>query len=141
MARDLKNNVKVQRVVSPVAVGTTGTGQTGKVVDRAGYEGVTFIVSYGAVTSSLATFVVTVKDGDATGSLTSVADVDLIGTESAAGLAAGARTSGSTKLVSKAIGYRGMKRYVSANVYSTATAGTPVSITAVLSSPAHAPVA
>lgn len=141
MARDLKNNVKVQRVVSPVAVGTTGTGQTGKVIDRAGYEGVTFIVSYGAITATAATFVVTVKEGDATGSLTSVADVDLIGTEAAAGLAAGARTSGSTKTVSKSVGYRGMKRYVSANVYSTATAGTPVSITAVLSSPAHAPVA
>jgi hypothetical protein len=141
MARDLKNSVKVQRVISPVAVGTTGTGQTGKVIDRAGYEGVTFIVSYGAITATAATFVVTVKEGDATGSLTSVADVDLIGTEAAAGLAAGARTSGSTKLVAKSIGYRGMKQYVSASVYSTATAGTPVSVTAVLSSPAHAPAA
>ena len=52
MARDLHNNVKVLRVVSPVAIGTTGTGQVGKIIDRAGYEGVEFIVSYGTVTAT-----------------------------------------------------------------------------------------
>lgn len=141
MARDLYSNVKVVRCISPVAIGTTGTGQTGKVIDRAGYEGVSFIVSYGTVSATAATHVVVVKEGDATGSLTSVADVDLIGTEAAAGIAAGARTSGSTKNVSKKIGYRGVKRYVQCNVYSTTTAGTLVSATAVLSNPAHAPAA
>lgn len=142
MPRDLYNNVKVVRCIAPVAVGTTGTGQTGKVIDRQGYEGVTFVCSYGAITSTAAVFTATVKEGDVTGTLTSVADADLIGTESAVGVAAAAtRTSGTSKLVSKKIGYKGVKRYVQINIKSTATAGTPVSATAVLSNPLHGPAA
>lgn len=142
MARDLHNNVKVLRVVSPVAIGTTGTGQVGKIIDRAGYEGVEFIVSYGTVTATAAVYTVTVKEGDVTGTMTSVADADLIGTELAAGLAAAAtRTSGTTKNVTKKIGYAGIKRYVQCGVKSTTTATTPVSIDVVLSSPQHAPAA
>ena len=80
-------------------------------------------------------FTVTVKEGDVTGTLTSVDDSDLVGTEADAGLAAAARVSGSTKLVSKKIGYIGTKRYVQVNVKSTATAGTPVSVTAILFNP------
>ncbi|MBK5958104.1 hypothetical protein CCR97_08220 [Rhodoplanes elegans] len=128
---DLYSSLKVTRVIPPVAVGTTGTGQTGKIIDRQGYVGpVLFTVGYGAITSSTAVFTVTVKEGDVTGTLTSVADTDLIGTESAAGLAAGARTSNSTKLVTKKIAYKGAKRYVQCNVKSTATAGTPVHVDA-----------
>lgn len=129
---DLYSSYKVTRVIPPVAVGTTGTGQTGKIIDRSGYVGpVLFTVGYGAITSSTAVFTVTVKEGDVTGTLTSVADADLIGTESAAGLAAGARVSNSTKLVTKKIGYKGAKRYVQVNVKSTATAATPVAVDAI----------
>jgi len=139
--KDLKTNIKVQRVISPVAAGTTGTGQVGKIIDRQGYEGVTLIYDYGAITATNATFTPVVKHGDVTGTMTSVADADLLGTEAAAGIAAGARTSGSTKNVSKKLGYVGGKRYVSSNIVNTATAGTPVACTAILSHPADAPVA
>lgn len=136
---DLLSSYKVQRVISPVAVGTTGTGQTGKIIDRSGYVGPTlFVVDYGSVTATNAVFTVTVKEGDATGSLTSVADADMItqtaGTapELAAGLAAAAtRTSGTSKNVSKKVAYRGAKRYVQCNVKSTVTAATPVAVTSV----------
>ena len=37
---DLHNNSRAVRVVSPVAVGTTGTGKTGAVIDRQGFGGV-----------------------------------------------------------------------------------------------------
>jgi hypothetical protein len=40
---DMHNNVKVLRVISPVAIGTTGTGKTGKIIDRQGYGGVEFL--------------------------------------------------------------------------------------------------
>jgi hypothetical protein len=136
---DLHNNVRALRVVSPVAVGTTGTGQTGQVIDLQGYGGCEFIVDYGAITSTAAVFTVTVLEGDTTGSLTSVADADLLGTESDASIAAGTRTDGSTENVSKRVGYKGGKRYVRADISSTATAGTPVAITAVLHSPNVAP--
>jgi hypothetical protein len=136
---DLHNNVRALRVVSPVAVGPTGTGQTGKVIDRQGWGGVEFIIDYGTVTATDAVFTVTIKEGDATGSLASVADADLLGTEALAGLGAAVRASGTTKNVSKRVGYRGDARYVSAVISSTVTAGTPVAITALLHSPAIAP--
>ncbi len=129
---DLYSSYKVTRVISPVAVGTTGTGQTGKIIDRSGYVGPTlFSVGYGSITATNAVFTVTVKEGDVTGTLTSVADADLISTESAAGIAAGTpRTSGTNKNVTKKIGYKGIKRYVQVNVKSTITAATPISVTA-----------
>lgn len=140
--KDLHNNIQAIRVIPPVAVGTTGTGQTGKVIDRRGYKSVEFIIGYGAITATGAVFTVTVKEGDATNAMTSVADADLLGTEAAAGIAAGTpRTSNSNKLVTKRLGYRGNKRYVQVNVKSTATAGTPISVNAILGDPEIAPVA
>lgn len=130
------SGIVVKRSIGPVAVGTTGTGQTGKIVDRRGYRGVELIASYGAVTATNAVFTLTLKEGDVTGTMTSVADSDMEGTESGAGLAAAAtRTSDSTKLVSKRLRYKGSKRYVQALIKSTVTAVPPVSAQFVLSDP------
>lgn len=138
---DLHRGLKTARGVLPVAIGTTGTGQVGSIVDRRGYRGVEFYISYGNITATAAVFTVTVKEGDATGSMTSVADAYLTtGGEAGAGIAAGARTSGSTKIVTKRIGYIGTKRYVQCGVKSTATAGTLVSILPVME-PYNRPVA
>lgn len=138
---DLHNNVKVLRVISPVAIGTTGTGQTGKIIDRQPYGGLEFVLDYGTITATTALYTVTVKEGDVTGTLTSVADADLLGTELLAGVGATAsRVSGVSKNVSKRIGYKGTKRYVQVNVKSTTTATTPVAVTAVLFNPNVAPV-
>ena len=136
---DLHNNVKATVAIEPVAAGTTGTGQAGNIIDTQGYGGVEFIVNYGAVTATAATFTVVVKEGDVTGTMTSVADADLLGTEVLASLAAGTRTDGTTEKVSKRIGYKGGSRYVQLGIVNTATAGTPVSATAVLHSPNVAP--
>ena len=140
MSNDLHNNSRVLRVVSPVAVGTTGTGKTGAVIDTQGFGGVEFIVSYGTVTATNAVFTVVVKDGTVTGTLVSVADEFLLGTEDLAGLAAGVRTSGTTKNVTKRVGYVvTTKRYVNASISSTVTAGPPIAIDAVLHNPHVAP--
>lgn len=137
---DLHNNSRALRVISPVAVGTTGTGQTGKVIDRQGFGGIEFLCSYGSITATGAVFTATVKEGDVTGTLTSVADGDLLGTELLAGVAAAAtRTSGTSKNVVKRVGYRGNKRYVNCSIKSTATAGTIVSCEAILYSPSVMP--
>lgn len=137
---DLHNNISVQTVIEPVAVGTTGTGKTGGVIDLQGYGGVSFVCSYGAITSTAAVFTVVVKEGDVTGTLTSVADADLLGTELLAGVVAATRVDGSTEKVDKRVGYKGGKRYVNLSISSTATAGTPISVSAVLHSPNVAPV-
>lgn len=139
---ELHNNVVVRRVISPVAVGTTGTGKTGKIIDRQGFDGVEFLVAYGTVTATNAVFSVVCKEGDVTGTLTSVADADLVGTELLAGLAATTpRTSGVSKNVSKSLGYKGVKRYVNLSVSSTVTAATPIAIDAVLFNPEVSPTA
>lgn len=139
---ELHNNIAAQRVISPVAVGTTGTGVTGKIIDRRGYRGVEFLCGYGSITATSATFTVTMKEGDVTGTLTSVADADMLGSEANAGIAAAAtRTSGVSKNVTKRVGYIGIKRYVQVNIKSTVTAGTPVHCDAILHGPSLAPVA
>ena len=93
-------------------------------------------------TATNAVFSVTVKEGDVTGTLTSVADSDLLGTELLAGVAAAAtRTSGTSKNVVKRVGYRGNKRYVQANIKSTITAATIISCEALLHSPHVMPTA
>ena len=142
MSRDTHSNIKVVRSISPVAVGTTGTGQTGKIVDRRGYRGVEILASYGTITATAAVMTLTIKEGDVTGTMTSVADGDLLGTEAGGGVAAAAtRTSGVSKNVTKRVGYIGTKRYVSASIKSTTTATTPIAADILLTNPVLAPVA
>lgn len=139
---DLHAKVRTVVGVAPVAIGTTGTGQVGKVIDTSGYSGVEFLIAYGSVTATTALFTVTLNEGDVTGTMTAVAAADQLGTTLLAGLAAAAtRTSGVSKNVTKRIGYSGAKRYVQCGVKSTTTAGTLVSITALLHSPNVAPTA
>ncbi len=140
--KDLHSVVRTVVAAAPVAIGTTGTGQAGKIIDTQGYGGVEFLIGYGVTVATAAVFTVTVKEGAVTGTMTSVADADLLGTELLAGIAAGvARTSGLGKNVTKRIGYSGAKRYVQCSISSTVTAATPVSITALLHSPNVAPTA
>ena len=140
---DLHNTVRTLRALGPVAL-TTVAGLAGKVLDRQGFNGVEFVIAYGSVTSTNATITPVVKEGDATGTMTSVANADLIGTEALAALPAQAtaRTSGAGKFVSTRIGYRGSKRYVSCGIASTTvTAATIVSIVGVMHSPSIVPQA
>ena len=138
---DLHNNVDAQVVIESVAVGTTGTGQTGGVIDLQGYGGVEFICNYGAITATNAVFTVVMKEGDVTGTLTSVADADILGTELLAGvIGAATRVDGTSEKVVKRVGYSGGKRYVNCSISSTITAATPISVSAVLHSPNVAPV-
>ena len=138
---DLHNNISAIVCIEPVAVGTTGTGKTGGIIDTRGYGGVEFICSYGAITATDAVFTVVIKDGDVTGTLASVADSGLLGTELLAGvIAVSTRVDGTSEKVVKRIGYKGAKRYVQANISSTVTAGTPISCEAILHSPNVAPV-
>jgi len=141
---ELYNNVTVKPGVSPIAVGTTGTGQAGKIIDRQGYDGVLFLVEYGTMTATGAVFTLVMKEGDVTGTMTSVADADMLpnktGPEALAGVAAATpRTSGTDKNSIKKLGYKGIKRYVQLGVKSTLTAAPPVAISAILFNPEVSP--
>mgnify|MGYP001164803644 CR=1 FL=1 len=140
---DMHNTVRTKRVIAPVAIGANAT-KSGAVIDRQGYGGVEFVVSYGAVTTTGTIVTLVVKEGDVSGTLTSVADANLLGTEALAGLPvqATARTSEVGKNVSKRVGYRGMKRYVTVDAISTGTTSVGcVAISALLHSPSNAPTA
>lgn len=138
---ELHNNVDAVRVVGPVAIGANGT-VSGKVIDRQGFGGVEFVTSYGAIVTTGTVATVVVKEGDATGAMTSVADTDLIGTEALASRLGGATTSGTGANVAKRIGYKGTKRYVTVDVVKSGTTSVGcVSVNAVLFNPEVAAVA
>ena len=138
--RDLHDNIQVLRCISPVALGTTGTGKTGKPFDTRGYRGVELVLDYGPVTATNATVTPTVLEGDVTGTMTSVADADLLGLEANAALGqAATRTSGTSKNITKRIGYIGTKRYVNVKLINTISAGIIAGAHAILSGPSHRP--
>lgn len=138
--RDLHNNVRTKTAIVPVAIGANGT-LTGLVIDRQGYGGVEFIATYGSVTTTGSIETLVVKEGDVTGTMTSVADAYLLGTEALASLlAATPRTAGTTKEVTKRVGYVGNKRYVSCDVVkSGVTSVGAVGVVALLHHPYNAP--
>lgn len=139
---DLHSNIKQANVITPAAIGANAT-KTGLIIDRQGYGGIEFIASYGSVTTTGTVVTLVMKEGDVTGTLTSVADADLLGTEVLASLlAATPRTAGSTKEVTKRIGYKGAKRYVQVNAVQTGVTSVGcLSVDAILFNPSVAPVA
>ena len=138
---DMHANMKQAQAIIPAAIGPNAT-KTGQIVDRRGYGGVEIVFSYGSVTTTGTIVTVVVREGDVTGTMTSVADADLLGTEALASLlAATPRTAGTTKEVSKRVGYIGQKRYVQALLLQTGvTSVGAVSATTILHSPSVAPV-
>ena len=142
MIRDLHNNMRTKTTVPPAAIGANAT-KTGVVVDRQGYGSVEFLVSYGSVTTTGTVVTLVAFEGDVTGTMTSIADTSLLGTEALASLAAATpRTAGSTKEVTKRLGYSGQKRYVSANTVSTGVTSVGcVGVAVILANPYNAPQA
>jgi len=137
---ELHSNIKQVQAIIPAAIGANAT-KTGAIVDRQGYGGVEFLVDYGSVTTTGSIVTLVMKEGDVTGTLTSVADADMLGTEALASLLAGARAAGTGKEVSKRVGYKGNKRYVQLNAVQTGTTSVgAISATAVLYCPSYAPI-
>jgi hypothetical protein len=84
--KDLMNNIHVARVLSPVSV-ADNTAQVGQVIDRRGYDSVTFVIATGSIADVDATFTVLLEEADNVGmtGAAAVADADLLGTEALAG--------------------------------------------------------
>lgn len=138
---DMHNNIKQVLAVAPVALGATGA-VTGRVIDRKGYAGVEFLIEYGAVTTTGTVVTPVLYAADTTGALASVADDDMIGTEALAGLPATTpRTSGVGQLVTKRLGYKGLKRYVRLNLVGSGTTSVGiVAASAIMFVPSVGPV-
>ena len=132
--KDLLSKTKISKVTAPISPAATGT-ISGTVVDTTGMNSVTFVISAGAQTTTGVTVTPVVVEGSATGSMTSVADANLIGTEALAALD-GTAGAGS----SKRVGYIGTARYVSCNLI-VAAAATGVYSVQLLSEQSKGPVA
>jgi len=106
--RDLHNNIKVSRGLSPVVAGTDNTAYVSQIIDTANFDATEFLILIGANTDADATFTTLVEDGDVS-TLTDnapVADAYLLGTEVAASF------DFADDNETRKIGYIGPKRYV-----------------------------
>lgn len=138
--RSIHGEIRPKSVISPLAIGANAT-KSGVVIDRKGFGGVEFVAHYGSVTTTGTVVTLVVKEGDATGALTSAADSVLDGTEALASLpAATPRTADITKEVAKRVGYFGTKRYVTVDAVQTGTTSVGVvGVFAILHSPSLSP--
>lgn len=133
MRRDTYSQIDAVRALSPITQTNSSSAIVGSIVDTIGASGVTFVISYGALTDTDATFAVTLDEGDAANlsDAAAVSSADLlIGTLAAAGAAAATDDNKVAKL-----GYLGRKRYVRLTITPTSNdaGNAPVSAVAILS--------
>lgn len=105
--RDLHNNIKLSRAISPVLV-TNNTAQVSQIIDTRGFGSLEFLIATGSLADTDATFTVLMEESDNSdlSGGNAVADADLLGTEAAASF----QFDDDDEV--RKIGYRGAKRYV-----------------------------
>jgi len=116
--KDLFSEIKVMRAVSP-GFSTTDTAIVSQVIDREGFESLTFAIATGVLGDSNATFTVLIEDSDTDFSGTAVDDTLLLGTE------AGASFQYDDDNECRKIGYLGAKRYVRLTITPSGNSGSP----------------
>ncbi len=135
--QDLMNNIALKRVISPVSV-ADNTAQVGQIIDRAGYDSLTYVIATGSLADADATFTVLLEEGAASNlsDAVAVADVDLIGTEALASFI----FSDDDKV--RKLGYKGGKRYTRLTITpaNNASAGL-IAAVAILGNPGTSPTA
>ena len=115
--RDFTNNLHPIRAISPVSV-ADNTAEVGEIIDRQGYDGLTFVIATGSLADADATFAVLIEHGNDSGlsDAAAVADADLLGTETLAGFQFDDDDE------TRKIGYLGDKRYIRLTITPAANA-------------------
>lgn len=135
--RDQLNLLHFVKALAPVAVALAdNTAQVGAIIDRKGYESLTYVILPGVLADANATFAVTMEHGDDSGlsDTAAVAAPDLVGTLALAGFQFD--DDGEPRKV----GYVGPKRYTRLTITPTGNTGdAPLAVLAVLGNPAKAP--
>lgn len=135
--KDLLNIVNLRQALAPQVQTNASGAMVGAIIDRQGFESLTFAIVLGAVTDANVTAAVTVDHGDdpALADAAAVPAADLIGTYALAGFDFAADNA------CRKIGYVGPKRYVRLTVTSTSNdAGSiPIAAVAILGHPWIAP--
>lgn len=133
--KDLMNKIHVMRAISPASV-ADNTAQVSQIIDRQGYESLTFAIATGSLADADATFTVLVEHGDAANlsDAAAVDDADLLGTEVLASFAFGDDDE------TRKIGYIGNKRYTRLTITPAANASAAlISAMAILGHPQIVP--
>ena len=135
--KDQMNHLYPKRVISPVSVADT-TAQVGQIIDRAGYQSVTYVIATGSIADADATFTVLLEEGDVSNmsDAAAVADADMIGTE----VLAAFQFDDDNEC--RKLGYKGAKRYTRLTITPVANASAALlAAVAVLGHPAQAATA
>lgn len=135
--RDMMNIIDVKRVISPVSV-ADNTAQVGQIIDRRGFDALTYVIAAGSIADADATFTVLLEEGDAANlsDAAAVADADLIGTE----LLAGFQFDSDNQC--RKLGYKGARRYTRLTITPVGNASAAlIAAVAVLGSPERSPTA
>lgn len=133
--QDEMNEMHPLRVISPVSVADT-TAQVGQIIDRQGFNALTYVIQTGSIADADATFTVLLEEGAASNmsDAAAVADADLIGTE----LLAGFQFDDDNE--TRKLGYKGSKRYTRLTITPVANASAAlISAVAILGEPASCP--
>lgn len=125
--RDLSHSLALRPVIAPVVV-SDNTAAVGTVIDRLGFESVTYAILTGTLADADATFAVLLEESDEDdANFTAVADADLIGTEAAAGFNYGDDGE------ARKLGYVGAKRFTRLTITPTGNSGSaPIAAVAIL---------
>jgi hypothetical protein len=139
--RDMAHNIQVKRVLSPVSV-ADNTAQVGQIIDRLGFNSLTYILALGSIADADETTAVLLEESDAsdmTGA-TAVADADMVSQSTAAPEAAAGFQFDDDNEVRK-LGYVGDKRYTRLTITPAANASAALlAAIAILGHPDSRPV-
>jgi hypothetical protein len=137
--RDLLSNIHLLPALPPAAAAITdNTAQNTAIVDRQGFDSLTFAIITGVLADADATFVATMQHGDAANlsDATNVPASDLVGTLALAGF----NFADDSKC--RKVGYAGTRRYVRLTITPANNSGNaPLAIIAILGHPNIAPTA
>ncbi len=135
--RDQMNQLHPVAAVKPQTQTNADTAIVGPIIDRKGYESLTFVLLLGTLTDADVTGVVTFEHGDDSGlSDTAVpASTDFVGTVALMNF------QFDDDIECRKIGYIGSKRYVRATITPTGnnSGALPVAMAAILGNPANSP--
>ncbi|MFZ5690542.1 MAG: hypothetical protein ACOY5F_04745 [Pseudomonadota bacterium] len=137
--RDQAHNLTLRPVIAPAANANLGTTPlVGAIIDRQGFESLTYGIITGTLSDADATYTVLLEESDAANmsGANAVADGDLIYTEASAGFVF------SDDGVTRKLGYIGSKRYTRITITPAAadSGNSPIAAIAILGGPHVRPV-
>lgn len=135
--KDNFNKIHPLRCISPVSVADT-TAQVGQIIDKKGFESLTYVIATGSIADADCTFTVLLEESNDSGMSGAVAvdDADLLGTEVLAAFQFDDDNE------TRKLGYIGSKRYTRLTITPVANASAAViCAVAILDDPMISPTA